>query len=290
VGDCVYVNGEVVPREDARVSPFDRGFLYGDGLFETIRAYAGVPFMLDAHLHRMGASAAALGIPMPERAELGEAVTRLIELNQIGDAYVRITVTRGPHTGALAPAEPAEPTVLVEARKLHPYAPELYENGATVVVSSLRHDSDSPLRRHKTTNYLLSILAKREARERGADEALLLDAAGHVAEGATSNIFCVRRHGGRDSTLLTPPLDMNILPGITRATVLDLAREAGIETGETRLTLDDFCSADEIFLTNSLMEIMPVRCIDQRATYAIGGKVTSVAAEAYSRLVREAET
>ena len=285
MGDCVYVNGEVVPREDAKVSPFDRGFLYGDGLFETIRAYAGVPFMLDAHLHRMGASAAALGIPMPERAELGEAVTRLIELNQLGDAYVRITVTRGLHTGALAPAEPAEPTVLVEARKLHPYPPELYANGATVVVSSLRHDSDSPLRRHKTTNYLLSILAKREARERGADEALLLDAAGHVAEGTTSNIFCVRRHGGRDSTLLTPPLDMNILPGITRATVLDLAPEAGIETGETRFTLDDLCSADEIFLTNSLMEVMPVRSVDDREFTGAPGPTTRAMAQSYGQLV-----
>ncbi len=281
--NVVYLNGEFVARDEARVSAFDRGFLYGDALFETVRAYGGVPFPLDEHLARIADSARELGIPLPGGDELAGAVRALIQRNGLGDAYVRITVSRGIHAGTLAPDEPGEPTVLIEARKLHPYPPELYEQGAKLTVSSFTHDSASRIRRHKTTSYITSVLAKREAKERGADEALLLDGAGHVAEGATSNVFCVVR-----GNLVTPPLDMNVLPGVTRAAVIRLARDAGIDVSETRFGMAELAGADEVFITNSLMELMPVRTVDESRVPACPGQVTFDLAERYRAMARQA--
>ncbi len=278
----VYLNGEFVERERATVSAFDRGFLYGDGLFETVRAVGGVPFMLAEHLARMAGSADALGIAMPDTGAVAAAIGRLIELNALTDAYVRITLSRGEHTGALAPDEPPEPTLLIEARKLHPYPAEMYERGANVVVAeSVRH-SGSAVSRHKTTSYVACILARREAKERGADEAILLDRDGHVAEGATSNVFCVR-----DGRLLTPPLDLNILPGVTRATVIKLAGEVGIEVEEARFDAAALASADEVFLTNSLMGVMPVGSVGGEQLGPTPGAVTAALMRDYEELVRK---
>lgn len=277
--DVVYLNGEFIPRAEARVSAFDRGFLYGDALFETIRAYAGKPFLLDEHLARMANSAQELGILAPDRDELIRAIQTLIERNGLADAYIRITISRGIHAGTLAPDKPTVPTVLVEARQLHPYPLELYARGAKLTVSSFTHDSASRVRRHKTTSYITSVLARREAKERGADEALLLDSAGHVAEGATSNIFCVVR-----GNLVTPPLDMNILPGVTRAAVIRLSRDAGIDVNEVRFGIAELAGADEIFLTNSLMELMPVRAVDESPVRNCPGQVVRDLAERYRAL------
>jgi branched-subunit amino acid aminotransferase/4-amino-4-deoxychorismate lyase len=179
---------------------------------------------------------------------------------------------------------PPESTLVIEARPLHPYPPEMYQTGVTVIVSSSVHDSHSGIRRHKTLNYLPSILAKREAAERGADEAILLDSAGYVAEGATSNVFCVR-----EGTLVTPPLDMDILPGVTRATVIRLARDAGLEVVEARFTPAELQSAAEGFLTNSLMELMPVRALEGSPLPACPGAVTSDLAKGYSDLASAAD-
>jgi branched-chain amino acid aminotransferase len=254
MNDTVYLNGEFLARDAARISPFDRGFLYGDGLFETVRAYASRPFRLDAHLDRLAASAAALAIPMPDRGHLVGIVNELIRRNDLADAVVRVALSRGRHGGRLWPTEPTKPTVLVEARPFRSYPVELYERGADVIVSSIAHDAASGVRRHKTANYLPSILAKREAIERETDEAILLAPDGDVAEGATCNLFCVRY--GR---LMTPPLDLGILPGVTRATVLELARAADLNIAEKRFGLPALATADEVFLTNSLMELLPVR-------------------------------
>jgi branched-chain amino acid aminotransferase group I len=276
----VCLNGEIVERDAAKVSAFDRSFLYGDGLFETVRAYGGAPFMLAEHLARMANSAEALGIAMPAAGDIATVVERLIEMNELADAYVRITLSRGTHAGRLVPDEPLRPTLLIDARELRPYPAEMYERGATVAVAESAHHSGTVVGRHKTTSYVASILAKREAQERGADEAILLDHAGHVAEGAASNVFCVR-----DGRLLTPPLDLNILPGITRQCVIKLARETGIETAETRFGADELKAADEVFLTNSLMEVMPAGSIDGSALASIPGPVTAALAAAYKNLV-----
>jgi len=278
----VCLNGEIVERDAAKVSAFDRSFLYGDGLFETVRAYGGAPFMLAEHLARMANSAEALGIAMPTEGDVATVVGRLIEMNELADAYVRITLSRGTHTGQLVPDEPLRPTLLIDVRELHPYPAEMVERGATVVISSSVHNSASHVSRHKTTSYLAGILARREAKERGADEAILLDHAGHVAEGAASNVFCVR--GGR---LLTPPLDMNILPGVTRGCVIELARESGIEAAEARFGAEELKTADEVFLTNSLMEVMPVGLIDGVAPQAIPGSMTAALASSYKGLVSD---
>ena len=287
MGQLVYVNGNLVQRDQAVVSAFDRSFLYGDGLFETIRAYGGVPFLLEEHLDRLGRSATELGIAVPDRDEIAGAVHKLITANKLGDVYVRITLSRGIHDGALAPDKPMPPTLVIDARLLHPYPDELYRRGARVTVSSYRHDSGSPLRRHKTTSYLLSVLARQEAARQGADEAVLLDHAGHVAEGSVSSVFIVR--GG---VLWTPPLDMNILPGVTRAAVLRLAREAGIEICEARFDLAAFQAADEAFLTNALMEILPVCSVAGRdlpetaGRPGMAGPITASLSQAYAALVR----
>ena len=282
MGQFVCLNGDIIERDAAMVGAFDRSFLYGDGLFETVRACGGSPFMLSEHLARMGDSAEELGIVMPAADDIATVVERLIEINELADAYVRITLSRGIHAGQLVPDEPPQPTLLIEARKLHPYPAEMYERGAAVIVSSSVHNSASLVSRHKTTSYLANILAKREAKERGADEAILLDHTGHVAEGAASNVFCVR--GGR---LFTPPLEMNILPGITRQCVVGLARDAGIEIEEAPFRAAALQSAEEVFLTNSLMEVMPVGSIDGSTLANLPGPVTDTLATAYKRLVDE---
>ena len=278
----VCLNGEIVERDAAKVSAFDRSFLYGDGLFETVRAYGGAPFMLPEHLARMTGSAGELGIVMPAAGDIAAVVEQLIEMNELADAYVRITLSRGTHKGKLVPDEPPQPTLLIEARELHPYPAGMVERGAAVIVSSSVHNSASLVGRHKTTSYLANILAKREAEERGADEAILLDHTGHVAEGTVSNVFCVR--GGR---LLTPPLEMNILPGITRQCVLQLAREADIEVEEVSFRAAALQSAKEVFLTNSLMEVMPVGSIDGASLASNPGPVTTTLAAAYRSLVAD---
>jgi branched-chain amino acid aminotransferase len=282
MGQFVCLNGDIIERDAALVGAFDRSFLYGDGLFETVRAYGGVPFMMSEHLARMGDSAAELGIVMPDAGDIAAVVERLIEMNELSDAYVRITLSRGAHTGQLVPDDPPQPTLLIETRELHPYPAEMYQRGASVIVSASGHNSASQVSRHKTTSYLANILAKREAEERGADEAILLDHTGHVAEGTVSNVFCVR--GGR---LLTPPLDMNILPGITRQCIVGLARESGIEVEEVAFRAAALQSADEAFLTNSLMEVMSVGSIDGAAFANIPGPVTAKLAAAYKKLVAE---
>ncbi len=275
----VYIDGEFVSREHAAVSVFDRSFLYGDGLFETVRAYRGVPFLLKEHLDRMAGSAAELDMAMPDKARVREAVAELIRRNGLADAYVRVTLSRGLHGGALWPEERLGPRLVIEARAVHPYPAELYARGALVVTSAIRHDSASAVRRHKTTSYITNVLAKREAREQGSDEAILLDHDGDVAEGATSNVFCVR--GG---AVLTPPLEMNILPGVTRAAVIGLAQDAGLSVREERFGLAELQSADEVFLTNSLMEVMPVRSVDGRELSNTPGVTTRALMAAYHRL------
>ncbi len=279
----VYLNGEFVERDAATISAFDRGLLYGDGLFETVRAYGGVPFALNEHLDRMAGSAAFLGILFPGKAVLVEAVGELIDRNGLADAYVRITLTRGEHTGTLVPDPSARPTLLVEARPLQPYPDALYRHGADVVISAHRHESSSPIRAHKTANYLPNILAKQEAAERGALEVVLLDPAGIVCECATSNLFCVI-----DGVLHTPPLDLNILPGITRRTVMGLARKAGVDVREERFTADILRSASEVFLTNSLMELLPVRSIAEAGQFAVPAEICNALHGAYRELVRSA--
>ena len=277
----VYLNGRLVDENRAVVSALDRGLLYGDGLFETMRAYAGRVFRLEAHRERRARAARALRIPIEVDASAAE---RALQANRLEDAYVRITVTRGIHGGDLGLDTGAPPTLLVQARKFHSYPKTLYARGMALSLADAVRPTRSLVGRHKTLNYLENLLARDAAKRGGADETLFLDERGFVAECSASNIFFVRR-----GALLTPDASMNILPGITRAVVIELARAAGIRVKEGRFRLAELKRADEAFLTNSLMELMPVREI-AGATIGRGvpGAVTTALAAAYRRLV-EAE-
>ena len=250
----VSVAGELVAESQATAPALGGGVLYGYGVFETMRAYGGRVFRLDAHVERLCDGARALGLGVPfDAAALGRAVDRLLERNALADASLRLTLEGDPPSdGAPAPAR-----WFITALPMTQYPEELYERGAAAIVSDVRRSETSPLSRLKTLNYLDNLLARRAARALGADEAILLNTRGDVAEGAASNVFIVR---GRQ--LLTPPVDAGALPGIARATVLELAPSLGLDPRESTLTLAALRAADEVFLTNSLMEVLPLTSID----------------------------
>jgi branched-chain amino acid aminotransferase len=247
----IYLNGAIVPPDFARIDPADRGFTLADGLFETLRAYAGKPFRLEDHLVRLETSAQALGIPLLfDAVRIAEAVVELLEANALteGDAAIRITVTRGTGPRGLAPPPEVQPTLLITTGAYHPL-PEVCS--ATIV--DIRRNEGSPLSQMKSLGYLDNVLAARDAAARGAEEAILLNNAGRVAGAARANLFAVL-----DGRLLTPPLQDGVLPGIARRVVLELAAALRIPTQEASLSPADLTAAREIFLTNSLFEIRSV--------------------------------
>jgi len=279
-----WLNGKLVPLGQARISPLDRGLLYGDGLFETMRAYHGGIFRLVAHLERLLAGARALRFPFAlDAGELARACEDTVRANGLREAYVRLTVTRG--VGGL-PSEldaSPEPTVLVVAREFHGYPAELRERGMRAVIAPVRRNASSPLARVKSLNYLDSLLARAWAADSGADEALMLDPEGSVVEGSASNLFVVE--GG---AVGTPPVSAGVLPGITRECVLGLCADLGIEAGERTITPDDLTGADEAFLTNSLMEVMPLtRVGGLRMGEGRPGALTGRLLQAYRDLVAD---
>ncbi len=280
----VYLNGGFVDEDEAVVPVGDRGFLYGDGLFETMRAYGGRVFRIAEHLKRLQGSAGVFRIPLREpEDELEEIVHELLDMNDLTDAYVRITLTRGIHGGNLWLDTGESITLLINTREYHGYPEELYARGMKLMVGDAIRHSRSIIGRHKTLNYLENLLARDAARTTGFDEAVFLDEKGYVTECATANIFFVR--GGE---VCTPSAELNLLPGITRAVVMELARWSGRKVLERKWPLKEFERADEVFLTNSLMEVMPV-C--ELAGTQIGsgdpGEVTKELAAEYRRAVKE---
>ena len=280
MSEIVYLNGSLMPRSQARISALDYGFLYGFGLFETMRAYGGRVFRLDRHLSRLARSAEVLGMPI-EVLELEGAVMDTLHANKLGDARIRITISIGEGGMVPDPSTCQKPTVLILAADYQPYPEQVYEKGFRAVVSSIRRNSQSPLSRLKSANYLESMLARQEARAAGVDEALCLNDKGLVAEGSMSNIFVVA-----DGTLKTPGQESGILPGITREAVLELALQLGINTLEHDILLDELFQAQEAFLTNSLIEVMPLTELDGKP---IGsgkpGALTKRLMAAYKKLV-----
>ena len=276
----VYLNGDLLRAEEARIPATDRGFLYGDGLFETVRAYRGVCFRLEDHLDRLLASAQELKIPLPS-GDISKAIRELLRANGLSDAYVRITLSRGEHQGRLALETSSAPTLLIVAGPPHQPDPNDYETGIACIISQIRQSAEAPSRRHKTLNYLDNLLAREEARLAGVQEAILLNTRGEVAEAATANLFLVE-----GEKLVTPSLEANILAGITRKVVLAMAKELGIEAEESLFDVDRLLAADEVFLTNSSIEILPVRRMDDRAV-GTGqvGSVTGKLSEEYCRRV-----
>ena len=284
MSEIVYLNGSLIPRSQASISALDYGFLYGFGLFETMRAYGGQVFRLDSHLDRLAHSAEILGLPIGA-LDLKSAVIDTIHANKLSDARIRITVSIGEGGMVPDPSTCNKPTVLILAGHYQPYPEEVYQNGFRAVVSSIRRNSQSPLSRLKSANYLESIQARQEARAAGVDEALCLNEKGLVAEASMSNIFVVT-----DGILKTPGQESGILPGITRETILELASQLTIDTLEHDIRLDELFHAQEAFLTNSLIEVMPLTEIDGKPIGSgRAGSITKRLMVAYKKMVRMSE-
>lgn len=270
----VWLNGRLVPAGEATVSVLDRGFLLGDALFETMRAYGGRVFRLDAHLERLAAGAARIGLPLP--ADLNAAVIETLRENVLEEAAIRLTVTRGPGTG-LEPPESPEPTVVIALRPA-PKPPA----SVRVAIAKGRVNDHATTVGLKHPAYLDAVVELAAARRAGYDDVIFLDTEGHLAEGAYSNLFVV---SGR--RLRTPPPTCGILPGITRATVLEMSARLDLEPVEEALELDALADAEEAFLTSSLREIVPVVSVEGRAVGAgKRGPATRRIQEAYAELTR----
>ena len=257
----IFIDGRFLSERDAKVSVFDHGLLYGDGVFEGIRAYHGRVFKLKEHIDRLFRSAKAILLELPmTHAELMAAVVETCRLNRIRDGYIRLVVTRGVGTLGLNPNRCHRPSVIVIADKIQLYPPELYANGlAIVTVPTTRNLNNAVAPAIKSLNYLNNILAKIEANIAGVEEAIMLNAQGYIAECTGDNLFIVQ-----EGRLLTPPLHAGALYGITRGVVIDLARQQGIPVLETDLTRYDVFNADECFLTGTGAEIIPVVKVDGR--------------------------
>lgn len=257
----VYIDGKYCDEKNAKVSVFDHGLLYGDGIFEGIRAYNGRVFKLKEHIDRLFCSAKAILLDIPlSHAEIMKAVLDTCRRNKLRDCYIRLLVTRGVGTLGLNPNRCKRPSVIVIADKIQLYASEMYERGMPIVtVPTTRnlHNAVNPA--IKSLNYLNNILAKIEANIAGVEEAIMLNADGYVAECTGDNIFIMK--GGK---MFTPPLSAGALYGITRGVVIELARAAGIEVTEPNLTRYDMFNADECFLTGTGAELIPVIKIDGR--------------------------
>jgi branched-chain amino acid aminotransferase len=278
-----HVNGDLVPAEEATVSVRDRGFAYGDAAFETLRAYGGGVFEWDAHADRLYRTCDVLELDHGlERAELRRRVEETLAANDLEDAYVRLSVTRGVQPGKLTPAPEVDPTVVVVVKGLPrsgTAGDSTWAAPARLRTAATRRVPDEAIpAAAKTHNYLNGILARLELRGSDADEALLLDGDGYLAEGATSNVFFLL-----DGALRTPALDGPVLPGITRRVVMELAREEGVPVEPGRYGPGDLRAADEAFVTNSTWEVRPVESVDD-ATVG-GGPVTDLLARGYDELV-----
>ena len=257
----ISINGSLVPQDQAVISVFDHGLLYGDGVFEGLRSYGGKVFRLAEHIERLWESARAICLEIPiSRDAMGEAILSTLDANKIKNGYVRAIVTRGIGTLGLDPNKCSNPQVIIIADSIELYPERLYEEGLEIVTTSVTRSPPTAINpRIKSLNYLNNILAKIEGLQAGCIEALMLNHKGEVAECTGDNIFLVYQ-----GKLLTPPLDAGILAGITRQAVIELAGEATIEVLEIPLTQHDVYIADECFLSGTAAEIIPVVQVDSR--------------------------
>jgi len=277
----VYINGEFVPASQAKISVFDHGFLYGDGVFEGIRAYNGRVFKLKEHIDRLYDSAKAIDLKIPiSKEEFMEIILETLRRNRLRDAYIRPIVTRGIGDLGLDPRKCKNPTIIVIAQPWGRLYGDLYERGLRAVTVTVRRNAiDSLPPNIKSLNYLNNILAKIEANAKGGDEAIFLDHNGYVSEGSGDNIFIVK-----NGVVITPPT-INNLKGITREVVIELVKKLGIPFREANISIYDLYTADEIFVTGTAAEICPITWIDGR-TVGDGkpGKITKLLMEEFRKL------
>ncbi|NLW55753.1 MAG: branched-chain-amino-acid transaminase [Firmicutes bacterium] len=274
----VYIDGKFYPKEEAKVSVFDHGLLYGDGIFEGTRAYNGRIFEFDAHIDRLFNSAKAIALEIPmSKDEVKAAHIETLRRNKLTDAYIRTVVTRGVGDLGLDPRNCKKATLIIIADKVSLYPEELYEKGLKIItVPTRRNQPETVNPMIKSLNYLNNILAKIEANLHGVSEAIMLNQEGYVAECTGDNIFIIK-----DKTLATPLVSFGALKGITRGVIMKLAAELGLEVVETALTRYDIYTADECFLTGTAAEVIPVVEVDGRT-------IGSGAPGHYSKQLKEA--
>jgi len=283
----IYLNGSLMPSSEARISVFDHGFLYGYGLFETMRAYNGKIFLLQRHIKRLLDSAEAIGLADSLAGfDLEQACRETLEANGLEDARLRLTVTNGEADTLPWAGDTGAPTIVITARPYKPLSEEKYNQGYKVRLASLRRCRQSALSRIKSTSYITSVLARMEAAAHGMDEALILNEDGFIAEGGGCNMFFVK-----SSRLVTPSLGSGILPGITRDAVIELAGELDIIVTEGTVGLSVIKQCDEAFVTGSMIEIMPLTAAGDESgqTLTIGsgkpGGITTQLMAAYKEMV-----
>jgi branched-chain amino acid aminotransferase len=281
----VYIDGEYYPKSQAKISVYDHGLLYGDGIFEGIRAYDGVVFKLREHIERLYRSAHTIMLQIPvEKKEMIQIVLKTLQKNNLQDSYIRLVVTRGVGDLGLNPRKCSKPTIVVITDKIALHGSEAKEKGATALLSWVKRDPvDATTHEIKSLNYLNSILAKIEANISGVDEAICLDKNGFICEGVAENIFMVK-----NGKIFTPPSYTGALPGITAEEVMKLAQKLGYEVLEKNITPYELFNANEVFFTGTAAEIVPVREINKR-TIANGtpGPVTKRLMAEFSKLVRD---
>lgn len=284
----VQIDGKLVDQSDARISVFDHGLLYGDGVFEGIRFYCGRVFKLTEHIDRLFDSAKAILLEIRgSKQEMIESVLETIRANELNDGYVRLIVTRGVGSLGLSPETCERPSVIVIASTIALYPEEKVQQGLKLVTCSTRrpsHDSLSPA--VKSLNYLSNVMAKIEAKAAGAEEGVMLNTAGYVAECTGDNIFAAK-----DGQIFTPPVSAGGLDGITRKVVIGLARELGFELSEKEMSRFDLYTADELFLTGTAAEVVPVVRYDERVIgNGARGPITGKLLEAFRNLTRTTGT
>jgi branched-chain amino acid aminotransferase len=279
----IYFNGKFVPKDEARTSIYDHGFLYGDGVFEGIRAYNGRVFRLDEHLDRLYDSAKAIDLKIPlSKEDMKKAIIETLMKNNLKDAYIRPIVSRGDGDLGLDPRKCPKPNIFIITQEWGAMYGDLYEKGLTAITVGVRRNAPEAMPPNiKSLNYLNNILAKIEANAKGGDEAIMFDVHGNVSEGSGDNIFVIKN--GR---IITPPT-LNNLRGITRAAAIELARQKGIEVLETNMGLFDLYTADEVFVTGTAAEIAPITRIDGRSI-AEGkpGTITKMLMSAFKELTK----
>jgi branched-chain amino acid aminotransferase len=255
----VYLNNGIVKSSDAKITVFDHGFLYGDGIFETMRAYEGVIFMFEKHLSRLYRSASLIGLDIKRGvSDIKISVYETLRANSLTNAYVRVSVSRGHGPVGIDPDLCKENTFVIIANEFKSYPNSYYDEGINITVSSVRRNHPEALNPQiKSMNFLNNILAKIESKQTGATEAIMLNANGFIAECTVSNIFFLI-----DEILCTPSINCGILDGITRETVIDIALRNGLRVWEGEFRIEDLFRASEVFITNTSMELMPVRKID----------------------------
>ncbi|MFQ5712502.1 MAG: branched-chain-amino-acid transaminase [Candidatus Scalinduaceae bacterium] len=285
MGLKVYINGKLYPKEDAKISVFDHGLLYGDGVFEGIRCYNGRMFKYSEHIDRLYNSARAIALEIPmTKEEIKNAVKDTLDANNMKDSYIRLVVTRGIGKLGLDPFNCSKPQIIIITDLIELYPRELYEKGLdAIIVPTIRNHYEALNPKIKSLNYLNNILGKIECINAGASEGVMLNKDGYVAECTGDNIFIVK-----DNEIITPPTYAGILVGITRNVVIDLAIKAGMKVKEEQLTRYDLYVADECFLTGTAAGIIPVVRIDGRKiSSGKPGKITRSLLEKYNKLTKQ---